>query len=64
MVKTYLFPTRKNVDGYQREWYNNTEEILFEGVLLQGSIYRIVVLLPWQHAGGQGGWGAICGPVL
>ncbi len=44
MVKTYLFPTRKNVDGYQREWYNNTEEILFEGVLLQGSIYRIEYL--------------------
>lgn len=28
------------------------------------SIYRTVVLLPWQRAGGQGGWGAISGPVL
>lgn len=28
------------------------------------SIFRTVVLLPWQHAGGQGGWGAISGLVL
>ncbi|GFI16708.1 hypothetical protein IMSAGC009_01875 [Lachnospiraceae bacterium] len=40
LVRTYLFPTRKGVYGYQREWYNNTEDILFEGISLQGSIYR------------------------
>lgn len=40
LVRTYLFPTRKKVDGYQREWYNYTEEIEFEGAALQGSVYR------------------------
>lgn len=40
LVRTYLFPVRKNVYGYQRKWYLNTEGILFEGMCLQGSKHR------------------------
>ena len=41
LVRTYLFPVAKGKYGYRREWYENTEEILFEGRLLQGSVYRL-----------------------
>lgn len=44
LVRTYLFPVRKHISGYQREWYENTEEVIFEGVYLQGSVYRTAYL--------------------
>lgn len=40
-IRAYLFPVSKYVSGYLREWYTNTEGVLFEGIYLQGSTFRV-----------------------
>ena len=37
--RTLLYPLSPQINGYNREWYINTEEILFEGIWLQATIY-------------------------
>ena len=41
LVRTYLFPLNKGLFGYPRVWYENSEEVIFEGINLQASKYRI-----------------------
>ncbi len=41
LVRTYLFPLKKGLFGYPRVWYENSENVSFEGINLQASKYRI-----------------------
>lgn len=36
MVRILMFPTPNNEYGYYRNWYENSEDIMFEGILFQG----------------------------